>query len=72
MYTYKNKKTGAMFSSSVKCAGGDWEQVGQEKAAHAIKPEAAPAAETAENPEAEPVIEKDEGEGNEKQKKARK
>lgn len=70
MYTYRNKKTGATFRSSVICAGGDWEQVAAVKKAKPAKAaEPAKMTEVIEPEEAEVI---DEDETPKKQKKARK
>lgn len=70
LYIYRNKKTGATFKASVKCVGGDWEQVKEPKREKPV-PVAEPVIET-EIIEPEETEITDEDEAPKKQKKARK
>ena len=40
MYTYRNRKTGASFTSAFACTGGDWEEVKPAKEPKVKEPKA--------------------------------
>lgn len=42
MYTYRNTKTGATFSTAFACTGGDWEEVKKGKEPKAKEPKNEP------------------------------